>query len=60
LAIDAYIKGFRVYKKGGYPFRIAYCYEKINNLNDAFNYFLESAEIRNADPTVGPDCRSSA
>jgi tetratricopeptide (TPR) repeat protein len=54
LAIDAYKMGYKVHKKGGFPFRIAFCYEKLNNLQKAFDYYLQSAEIRNADTDAGP------
>ncbi|MFM7682760.1 MAG: hypothetical protein ACKO7P_08445, partial [Bacteroidota bacterium] len=30
------------------------CYEKLNNLQEAYNYYLQSAEIRNSDPDCGP------
>lgn len=59
LAIDAFKNGFSILKKGGFPFRIACCYEKLNNLHEAFVYFLQSAEIRNADPEAGPDDEST-
>jgi hypothetical protein len=55
LAIQAYKNGFKISKKGGYPFRIAFCNEQLNNLEDAFEYYLQSAEIRNSDPEVGAD-----
>jgi len=54
LAIDAYKMGYKVQKKGGSPFQIAHCYEKLNNLQEAYNYYLQSAEIRNSDPDCGP------
>jgi hypothetical protein len=46
--------GYKVNKKGGYPFQIAYCYEKLNNLQEAYDYYLQSAEIRNSHPDCGP------
>ena len=46
-------------KKGGYPFRIALCYEKLNNLEDAFNFYVQSAEIRIGDPEAGPEHEST-
>ena len=55
LAIEALIMGYRINRKGGYPFRIAYCFEKLNNLNEAFLYFMQSAEIRIADSEAGPN-----
>ena len=54
LAIDAFKIGYKVHKKGGFPFRIAFCYEKLNNLQEAYDYYLQSAEIRNSDPDCGP------
>jgi tetratricopeptide (TPR) repeat protein len=52
-AIEAFKNGFKYYKKGGFPFNIAECYEKLGERFIAFDYFLESAELRKNDPEVG-------
>ena len=53
LAIDAFEKGYAIEKKGGYPFRIANCYENLGNLDDALYFSIQSAEIRKNDPKAG-------
>ncbi len=44
--INALLKGYKITHAGGFPFRIADCYEQLNNNTDAFKYYLEAAEIR--------------
>jgi tetratricopeptide (TPR) repeat protein len=58
-AINSLKNGFSINKKGGYSFQIARCYEKINNLRDAYKYFIESVEIRIKDPEVGLEHKST-
>jgi tetratricopeptide (TPR) repeat protein len=52
-AIEAFKMGYENYKKGGFPFNIAECYEKLGERTLALDYFLESAEIRKNDPDAG-------
>jgi tetratricopeptide (TPR) repeat protein len=52
-AIGNYKKGFKIENAGGFPFRIAQCYELQLDFNAAFDYFLQSAEIRKSDEEVG-------
>ena len=52
-AIVAFQKGFKINQKGGYPFRIAVCYEELGNKIEALNYFIQCAEIRKEDPKYG-------
>ncbi|MEY4142467.1 MAG: hypothetical protein RL110_1839 [Bacteroidota bacterium] len=53
LAINAFKLGFGIYKKGGFPYQIARCYEKLNKLEDALNFYVQSAEIRMNYPDLG-------
>jgi tetratricopeptide (TPR) repeat protein len=52
-AIEAFKNGYKYYQKGGFPFNIAECYERLGEGLKAFDYFLESAEIRKNDPDAG-------
>jgi tetratricopeptide (TPR) repeat protein len=54
-AIDNYSKGFEINSMGRFPFRIAQCYEALLDFNAAFDYYLQSAEIRKNDEEVGLD-----
>ena len=54
-AIELFIKGFRILKKGGFPFKIAELYERLGNEHKALDYFLQSAFIRKDDPQCGLD-----
>ena len=51
-AINSYNKGFEIENAGGFPFRIAQCYECQLDFNAAFDYYLQSAEIRKNDEDV--------
>jgi tetratricopeptide (TPR) repeat protein len=55
LAIESFKKGFINSKKGGFPFHIAKCYEKLDEKAIALDYFIQSAEIRMTDPDAGPE-----
>ena len=55
LAIKNFLKAYKIYKKGGFPFQIAKCYESLNHPYEALNYYIQSAEIRKEDPEVGID-----
>ena len=59
LAIEVFKNGLSIEKKGDYLFCIACCYENLNNLNESFNHFLQSAEIRSIDPIVGLEDEST-
>ena len=49
-------KGFQSNKdSGGFPFRIGICYENLNQLNDAFQYYCLSAELRRKSLGVDDD-----
>ena len=52
-AIKVFNNGFEIQRKGGYPFKIATCFEKLGNNQEALDYFIQSAEIRKDDPEVG-------
>ncbi len=52
-AIENYQKGFSIHQKGGYPFKIAQCYEELHEKEKALDYFIQCAEIRKEDPGVG-------
>ncbi len=52
-AIDAFNKGFQLKKLGGFPFKIAQSYEALKQFKDALNYYIQSAEIRKGDPSLG-------
>ncbi|MGC6434683.1 MAG: tetratricopeptide repeat protein [Crocinitomicaceae bacterium] len=46
-ALDFFKKGFQSNKdSGGFPFRIGICYEKLNQLKEAIQYYCLSAELR--------------
>jgi tetratricopeptide (TPR) repeat protein len=49
MAIDAFMSGRKIQKKGGIAFQIAVCFENKHCFNEAFIYFMESAEIRKND-----------
>jgi tetratricopeptide (TPR) repeat protein len=46
LAIENYQKGFSIQQTGGYPFKIAQCYEELHEKEKALDYYFQSAEIR--------------
>ena len=52
-AINSLKAGFAIEKKGGYPYRIAECYEALSENIEALNYYIQSAEIRKEDPEAG-------
>ena len=52
-AIKSFKQGFEISKRGGYPFRIAQCYEALTENKVALEYYLQSAEIRKNDPEAG-------
>jgi tetratricopeptide (TPR) repeat protein len=52
-AIKSLKQGFEINKRGGYPFRIAQCYEALTENKVALEYYLQSAEIRKNDPEAG-------
>jgi tetratricopeptide (TPR) repeat protein len=52
-AIKAFNNGYKIQRRGGYPFRIASCHEELGNKQEALDYFLQSAEIRKDDPEIG-------
>ena len=58
-AIEAFKNGYKYYRKGGFPFNIAECYERLGEGLKAFDYFLESAEIRKNDPDAGMNHNST-
>lgn len=53
LAIEAYKKGLLVQNSSSCHFHIAQCYEALNERENAFNYYIQSAEIRKDDPDLG-------
>jgi tetratricopeptide (TPR) repeat protein len=46
LAIDVFKKGLSIHKVGGFPFKIAQCYEALDQFEEALSYYIQSAEIR--------------
>ena len=58
-SIESFKSGFENQKKGGYPFRIAECYEALYEYKNAFEYYLQSAEIRKDDPDAGIEDEST-
>ncbi|WP_297510941.1 tetratricopeptide repeat protein [Flavobacterium sp.] len=52
-AIISLKQGLEISKRGGYPFRIAQCYEALAENKVALEYYLQSAEIRKNDPEAG-------
>ena len=59
LAIDYLNKCFVNLKKGGVSFKIAECYEALDEKAPALDYFIQSAEIRKDDPDCGIDDEST-
>jgi tetratricopeptide (TPR) repeat protein len=45
-AIINFQKGFKILHKGGFPFKIAQCYEALIKQEKALDYYIKSAEIR--------------
>ena len=58
-AIQSYKSGFENQKKGGYPFRIAQCYEELSENHEALDYYIQSALIRRDDPEAGIEDEST-
>ena len=48
-ALEYYQRAYTILKKGGIAFQIAQCYEALNELKNALDYFIQSAEIRKDD-----------
>ena len=55
LAIIKFQKGFLIQKKSGFPFKIAECYEALNDNENALEFYIQSSEIRKDDPDFGID-----
>lgn len=49
LAIENFKKGFEIEQKGGFLFKIAQCYEALNEQEKALDYYIQCAEIRKQD-----------
>jgi tetratricopeptide (TPR) repeat protein len=58
-AIENFKKGFEISKKGGFSFKIAECYEALNDKENALDYYIQSAEIRKDDPEVGLEAEAT-
>jgi tetratricopeptide (TPR) repeat protein len=54
-AIENYLKGFKIQKIGIYPYKIAACFESLNDKINALHYFIMSAELSRNDSNAGPD-----
>lgn len=54
-AIENYLKGFKIQKIGIYPYKIAACFESLNDKISALRYYILSAELSRNDPNAGPD-----
>lgn len=58
-AIQNFVSGFEMSTTGGFPFQIALCYEGLSEDEAAFEYYLQSAEIRRNDPDIGGEAEST-
>ncbi len=58
-AIENFKKGFEIQQKGGYPFKIAQCYEALNDQENALDYYIQSSTLRKEDPEVGLEAEST-
>ena len=58
-AIQSFKAGFAIEKKGGYPYRIAECYEAVSENSNALDYYIQSAQIRKEDPEAGIEDEST-
>ena len=45
-AIEKFNLGFSLQNSGGFPYKMAMCYEKLGNLNSALDNYLMAAQIR--------------
>ena len=45
-AIENFKKGYEILAKGGFPYKIAQCFEALNDKKNALDYYIQSAEIR--------------
>ncbi len=60
-ALDFFKKGFQSNKdSGGFPFRIGICYENLNQLKEAIQYYCLSAELRKKSLGVDDDATQAA
>ena len=60
LAIKNFLKGYKIDKKGGFPFQIAQCYEELNQSSEAQDYYIQSAEIRKVDIGIDDEATQEA
>ncbi|MFY7668780.1 MAG: tetratricopeptide repeat protein, partial [Crocinitomicaceae bacterium] len=58
-AIDSLNKGFRIHQTGAFPFKIAQCYEALNEKENALDFYIQSAEKRKEDPEVGLEAEAT-
>ena len=58
-AIENFKKAYKIDNAGRYPFKIAQCYEALNDKKNALDYYIQSAEIRKEDPEVGLEAKST-
>lgn len=58
-AIQFFQFGYAIRKKGGYPFRIAECYEALKENIAALEYYLQSAKLSKENPDEGLDAAST-
>ena len=58
-AIENFKKGYEILKKGGFPYKIAECYESLNDKENALDYYIQSAKLRKEDPEVGLEAETT-
>ena len=59
-AIENFKKGYEILHKGGFPYRIAQCYEALNDKSQAIDYYIQSAEIRKEDNGIEHEATQEA
>ena len=59
-AIVNFQKGLKILHKGGFPFKIAQCYEALNKPSEALEYYIQSAEIRKEDIGIEDEATQDA
>ena len=58
-AIENFKIGYGILIKGGFPYKIAQCYEALNEKENALDFYIQSAEIRKEDPNCGLEAEST-
>ena len=58
-AIDAFLNGLKISRRGVFPFKIAKCYEALGIKDQSLSYYIQSAEIRKEDSNCGIEDEST-